>query len=412
MDTLFLSRAANASALASAQVAASHAAFKRTPMRVIALVAVALSQAPAFDRTSATAFDAAFQAAADEALLSFDAKSSFVFGFPSSCSGSPPGWWNTANGLTALALKDLRRGDSANKPLLRAALGKHVGDCPSLRPTQNLFNDDQLWWLLLATEMAHLDGADARWLGAARAGWAEVVQCVTHDCGTAVTWQRQAGPSGGCVPTTAASNGGYKASIANSLLMLVSAKLHELTGEASYLAMADGLWGWLQSAVLDASTGLVHDGVEQGSACKLRTGFWSYNVGVPVAALATLYGSTRNATYLEAGAALAQAGMRYFADSGGVCRETACEGKGSCGCDGNEFRGPFERGLSSLFQWNRDAAIGSFINRTLTSALAHDCNARWQFQEHWAGPYDMQATTDTQLPVLDLFASAYVVAFP
>jgi hypothetical protein len=381
-------------------------------MWLLALAAATLSQAPAFDRTSAAAFDAAFQAAVDEALLSFDATSSFVFKFPSSCSGSPPGWWNTANGLTALALKDLRRGDSANVPLLRAALGKHVSDNPTLRPTQNLFNDDHLWWLWLATEMAHLDGGDARWLEAVRAGWAEVTQCVTHDCGAggSVTWQRQAGPSGGCVPTTAAGSG-YKASIANSLLMLVSAKLHELTGEASFLAMADGLWAWMASTVLDATTGLVHDGVEQGAACKLRTGFWSYNVGVPVAALATLYGSTHNSSYLEAGGKLAQAGMRYFADSSGVCRETACEGSGSCGCDGNEFRGPFVRGLSYLFQYNHDAAIGNFVNRTLTSALAHDCNAHWQFQEHWAGPYNMQATTDTQLPVLDLFASAYVVAF-
>ena len=103
--------------------------------------------------------------------------------------------------------------------------------------------------------------------------------------------------------------------------------------------------------------------------------------------------------------------MGYFADSDGIARETACEGGASCGCDGNEFRGPFVRGLSYLYRWSRDAAISRFLNRSLTSALAFDCNGRWQFQEHWAGPYDQQATTDTQLPVLDLFAAAYVVGF-
>jgi hypothetical protein len=127
-----------------------------------------------------------------------------------SCTGSPVGWWNTANGLTAMTLKDVRRGDGANKALLRAALGKHVTDHPTLRPAHNLFND-QLWWLWLATEMAHLDGDDRRWLDAVKAGWAEVVQCVTSDCATggSVTWQRQAGPAGACVPTTAAG-GGYQ----------------------------------------------------------------------------------------------------------------------------------------------------------------------------------------------------------
>jgi hypothetical protein len=396
------------------------------------IAASSLSQAPAFDRTSAFALDAAFQSAADEALLSFDNSSaggSFVFGFPPACGGSPtPGWWNTANGLTALALKDLRRGDGANVPLLRAALGKHVGDHPTLRPPDNLFNDDQLWWLWLASEMAHLDGAygGGRWLAAARGGWAEVVQCVTVDggCGAAgrrglgsLTWKRQPGPSGGCVPT--APGGGYKASIASSLLMLVSAKLHALTGEAAYLAMAQRMWAWLQAAVLDnddaagGGTGLVHDGVQQGGGCALHGTFWSYNAGVPIAALATLHASTGNASYLDAASGMAAAAIAHFADEGGVCRETACEGSGgggsSCGCDGNEFRGPFVRGLSYLFARSRDAAIGSFLNRTLTSALARDCNARWQFQEHWAGPYDGQATTDTQLPVLDLFASAYAV---
>jgi mannan endo-1,6-alpha-mannosidase len=166
--------------------------------------------------------------------------------------------------------------------------------------------------------------------------------------------------------------------------MVVSAKLFELTGEVTYRATADQVWVWLQSAVVSRAAGSVHlvlDGIEQGPDCKRRGSLCSYSTGVPVAALATLYGATKNATYLAAAEKMADAGMRYFADSDGVARETACEGTGSCGCDGNEFRGPFVRGLSYLFQWNRDAGIGRFLNRTLTSALKADCNAQWQFEE-------------------------------
>ena len=250
------------------------------------LVGICLSHAPAFDRTSAVAYDAAFQSAVAEALLSFD-NSTLVFRYPPNC-GKPPGagWWNSANGLLAIVLKDQRRGDGANLALLRAALGKHVSDWPTLRPDHNLFNDDQLWWLWLAAEMAELDGGDARWLNAARAGWAEVVQCMTDDCGSSLSWQRQPGPAGGCVPTTA-SGGGYKASIASSLLMVLSAKLHALTSEAAYLQMAQQLWSWLHFRVVDAATGLVHDGVRQ-EGCALSMGYWSYNAGVPLAALATM----------------------------------------------------------------------------------------------------------------------------
>ena len=69
------------------------------------------------------------------------------------------------------------------------------------------------------------------------------------------------------------------------------------------------------------------------------------------------------------------------------------------------------RGLSYLYLVNRDPAIRAFLNRTMASALETDANAQWQFQLHWAGPYDLHSTTVTQMPVLDLFAATYGVIF-
>ena len=349
------------------------------------------------------------QEVVNAALGSFN-NATGVFNMPPDCSGSPPGWWNTANGLTAIALKDLRRGDRRNLPLLSAALGRHVADASDLRPAANLFNDDQLWWLWLACEMAHLDGADARWLDAAERGWAEVAQCVAPTaCGNvAVSWQRRAGPVGGCI---APLPEGYVASIANSLLLVVSAKLFELTRMPHYLQMAELLWRWMLETVVDSQTKLVHDGIEAFNNCTLRTTYWSYNQGVLIAGLAALYTATQNSSFLDAAVQLADAGMAYFASSEGVVRETACEDSASCGCDGVEFRGPFVRGLSYLFQSSRDHRIATFLNNTLTSALQNDCNSRWQFQLHWGGPYNLEATSATQMPVLDLFAAVYAVSF-
>ena len=62
-----------------------------------------------------------------------------------------------------------------------------------------------------------------------------------------------------------------------------------------------------------------------------------------------------------------------------------------------------------LYQVERDPAIRAFVQTSLRSALQHDCNAHWQFELHWAGPYNMRATATTQVPVLDLFAAGYAV---
>ena len=129
-------------------------------------------------------------------------------------------------------------------------------------------------------------------------------------------------------------------------------------------------------------------------------------------ALANLHLTSGNATYLLDAEALASAAMAHFVDSNGIIREQLCEGDAGCGCDGAEFRGPFARGLSYLYQVNRDPKIRTLLNDTLTSALKNDCNDHWQFQLHWAGPYNLQSTPAEQIPVLDLFAAAYAVAFP
>ena len=115
--------------------------------------------------------------------------------------------------------------------------------------------------------------------------------------------------------------------------------------------------------------------------------------------------------YLTAAQRIAAAALIAFADSAGVVREP-CEGTGSCGCDGIEFRGPFVRGLAALHTVAPDASIADLLNRTLTAALEHDSNAEWQFGLHWNGPNNTMLTTLTQIPVLDLFVSAYAVQFP
>jgi predicted alpha-1,6-mannanase (GH76 family) len=234
----------------------------------------------------------------------------------------------------------------------------------------------------------------------------------TDRCGGGISWKNGA----------ADRKSGPKAAIANSLLLVVSSKLYELSKEQKYLDAAEKVASWFLVAGLvtgsdpdpqGGSAFLVNDHVEQDASCSLQATKWSYNSGVLLGGLAHLstFGTSNSSSYLALAERLASAGMAHFADSNGVARETQCEGDASCGDDGTQFRGPFVRGLSMLHARNHDPAIRAFITRSLRSALDNDCNGHWQFELHWGGPYNIKATCTTQVPVLDLFAAAYAVNF-
>mmetsp|Transcript_39971 Transcript_39971/g.80077 ORF Transcript_39971/g.80077 Transcript_39971/m.80077 type:complete len:177 (-) Transcript_39971:93-623(-) len=137
----------------------------------------------------------------------------------------------------------------------------------------------------------------------------------------------------------------------------------------------------------------------------------SYNSGMYAGALAHLHLVTGNLSFLASAKQVAMAAMESgaFTDSRGIVRENFCEGRpASCG-DGIEFRGPFVRGLSMLYQVQPEPRLRDFIQRSMLSALRNDCNEKWRFEIHWAGPYDQEATAQSQIPVLDLFAASYAV---
>ena len=152
--------------------------------------AIVPGAAPTFDRTDASSFDAAFQKVVDETLYSYDSSKGLI-NFGNACQGggggAPAGYWNSANAFTAIALKDLRSKSSPahNLGLLKGVLEKRIQETGDFRPSNNLLNDDHLWWLWFAAEAAHLDPSEPRWLNATITGWNEVKHCVTQDCGGA-----------------------------------------------------------------------------------------------------------------------------------------------------------------------------------------------------------------------------------
>lgn len=359
------------------------------------------------DINDAKSLNDAFQAAINTLLLSVD---------PTRSSSLPKDvqWWVAANAWTAVTLKDRRGGDEQNRKTIEAVFARALNySSPTFE--LNSFNDDQAWWALWACEAARTYGdASQGWLAAAKGAWMTIQQTWTDECGGGVPWDRSQPPGQG------------KKAIPNGLLLLLSSKLHALTGESQYLEMATRVWGWLSGSGLVRSDGLVADSTqcnkptyEPSCYANISWATYSYNTGVVISALTELYRNTKNGTYLAAASTMAQAAVTSsaFLDPSGAIREgcncgqsgqQCCESCGApfpaCG-DGVEFRGPYVRGLSDLYQVEPLPQIKELIQRSLRGALAYECTSSWQLGPHWYDFDEWTPTTSSQIPALELFAA-------
>ncbi|GAB7363982.1 hypothetical protein MBLNU230_g4542t1 [Neophaeotheca triangularis] len=78
------------------------------------------------------------------------------------------GWWQTANGYTAMALHDKWSGQRQNYPKIAQAMKKCESECH--KDFINEFNDDTLWWGLLCCHMYELE-KDGWFLEKAKVIW-------------------------------------------------------------------------------------------------------------------------------------------------------------------------------------------------------------------------------------------------
>ncbi|EKD11981.1 glycoside hydrolase family 76 protein [Drepanopeziza brunnea f. sp. 'multigermtubi' MB_m1] len=176
----------------------------------------------------------------------------------------------------------------------------------------NDFNDDQLWWCLAMIRAyqnyghrAPLDQAIRQWKSiGANAQLSHADQGTTPSI-TPGGIQRDAAIPAGCdvdgaVYWSSQRSSGLNA-ISTSLYAQVGAWLFALTGDAkTFRGPTDRALAWLQRVTLDPATGImVVDGLTvQG--CKKNPGALTYNTGVYIGALTSMYMSTRDAKYLAA----------------------------------------------------------------------------------------------------------------
>ncbi len=277
------------------------------------------------------------------------------------------GWWNSANGITALAhvSRDLptHEFDTVFTNTFTAAQRRFPGFL-------NEFYDDEGWWALAWMDVYEL-GKDDRFLAMSKSIFLDMAGGWSDTCGGGIWWKK---------------NERYKNAIANELFLSVAVRLASLSAskedKAMYLDWAQREGRWFLSSGMINSESLVNDGLDANCQNNHRT-TWSYNQGVILAGLAGLSQLTGDTTLLQQANQIAAAVKLRLTDSNGVVHDP-CEP--NCGPDGIQFKGILLRNLVTLEKASPSDVVSQLIQANADSVWTHARTKAGSFSVNWAGP--------------------------
>ena len=340
------------------------------------------------------------------------------------------GWWQSANGYTAMALHDLWSKDPHNYEELRIA----IRQCEKRHQDLiNVFNDDTLWWAMLCLHMFSIKG-EHQFLQTAQVIWKHVRRSVCKkgavyfegkDMEGAVFWTTKPHEE----QINAISTGLFAELSVRLALIMRTAKSGDLdVSKEDYLEAARCSLGWILRCRYRPQQGVVLDHIKlkQGKAVDW---VFTYNTGVALGVCALLYEVTRDEAYLTlaihmAYKAMTRTGPRGWVEDDGVLTEKHAYGRGTHdpwkSNDAVGFKAVLIRQLCTLYNvidrmerpdnTNLDLKnmIRHFMNINFRSQLDRNTNGNGQYGPWWAGPFECP-TSHSQMAALDVMAAMRLV---
>jgi predicted alpha-1,6-mannanase (GH76 family) len=203
----------------------------------------------------------------------------------------------------------------------------------------NNFYDD-MEWNALAMLRAHKATSDDKWLKETITVWNDIKDGWNETMGGGIAWKKD--------------QRYYKNTPANAPACILAARLYQVSGNRDDLDWAKKIYNWQKATLINATTGLVYDGINSNNDGKLQddAGWkFAYNQGTFIGAALELYTITKESVYLQDAIKTAD---NMIADRvmspGGIMR------KGDNG-DGGLFNGIGVRYLTLLIQCNDLSAL-------------------------------------------------------
>lgn len=181
----------------------------------------------------------------------------------------------------------------------------------------------------------------------------------------------------------------------------------------TYLAGAQEAWEWFRNSGMINGDSLINDGLDPSTCQNDGKPTYSYNQGVILGGLVELYWATGDASYLDSAGAIADAVTRpgsSMLDGSGILVDD-CDRTQTCGGDGVQFKGVFNRNLRKLQEARPTDQWKAFLETNAKSIWDKDLSVvdgECRVGVYWGGPY-AEADASSQSSGLDALTAAFAV---
>jgi mannan endo-1,6-alpha-mannosidase len=315
--------------------------------------------------------------------------------------GSPIGlfdepyyWWESGAVWSSMVRYSALTGDSQFDDVIAKALWAQTSDFLNFMPpnqTKTLGNSDQSAWAIAAmtaAETGFKKPEDGEWVDLVKnvfdnqvARWDETA------CGGGLRWQ------------IFSFNAGYdyKDSISTGAFFLLSARLAQFTGNATYSEWADKSFKWLQDVKLLSDKYSVYDGTDTSTGCGTINHIqWSYPFGLLTEGAAVMYNITNGKEMWKSAVQGFADHLEIFQINSTVIYEPACDKSGKCSVDQRAYKGLLARsiGLAAVAAPFVADTFNEVLEISAKGAMANCarvgetwmCATEWYPAESKAGP--------------------------